>query len=338
MTPERLNRRIFAELNLLAAQRVLTAEQLEKISTRYPTGRWDVRALVRWFTLLGAVAMAAGVLLIAPRFLDVKNLLDGGLSSATALLIWLGYRLRDRVPRTAYILHLCSGFSLQGFCVAFAIHHSRGSDNWPALIGICAALVMILAYVLQNRLVLVQACINLFVFFGGETGYMSGWGAYWMSMNYPLRFALAGLASLGIAGAHARYLHGPWQGFSRVWAHFGLLVFNLSLWFFSLFGWFEKEVRWEGTTGQRLGFSLLWGLCSLAAIFGGARYGLRILRSYGLTFLIIDVYTFYFQFVVVKSPEAWFLHLLLGGGSMVALGLWLDARRKQARATPTPAA
>lgn len=36
--------------------------------------------------------------------------------------------------------------------------------------------------------------------------------------------------------------------------------------------------------------------------------GLRRLRGYSPTFLIINVYTFYFQFVVANSVEAWFVH------------------------------
>src|SRR5207248_4518152 len=125
----------------------------------------------------------------------------------------------------------------------------------PALVGIDAALLLVLAYVLANRLVLVLAAINLFSFFGGETGYDSGWGAYWLGMNYPLRFVAAGLVTLVLAWAHARWLTGARQGFARVWAHVGLLDLHLALWFFALFGYFNGEVRWDGTEAQRLAFS-----------------------------------------------------------------------------------
>ena len=33
--------------------------------------------------------------------------------------------------------------------------------------------------------------------FGAETGYISGWGAYWLGMSFPIRFVLFG----GAAGA-----------------------------------------------------------------------------------------------------------------------------------------
>ncbi len=99
-----------------------------------------------------------------------------------------------------------------------------------------------------------------------------------------------------------------------------------SLWFFSLFGWFEEHVRWSGNTGERLLFSALWAGISILCIVLGSKLGQRVLRSYGLVFLIIDVYTFYFQFVVAHSAEAWFLHLLLTGGSLLAVGMWLERK------------
>ncbi|KTG57233.1 membrane protein, partial [Klebsiella pneumoniae] len=34
--------------------------------------------------------------------------------------------------------------------------------------------------------------------FGAETGYVSGWGAYWLGMNYPIRFVLFGGALLAL--------------------------------------------------------------------------------------------------------------------------------------------
>ena len=53
-------------------------------------------------------------------------------------------------------------------------------------------------------------------------------------------------------------------------------------------GWFEKEIRWEGTQVERLGFSALWAVTSVVSLIAGSRFGQRILRSYGLGFLIIE--------------------------------------------------
>jgi hypothetical protein len=341
MKGPRLNRKIQAELDTLVAQDILTETERRSLGGRYPTSAWDVVVLVRWLTILGVVTMGAGLLILAPRLMDVQVLVEAGLLISTVLLVaGARYVAGKGLEKTAATLELLAAFALQGFTVAWVTYHPTGSDNWPALIGLDAVLLLLLAYLLRNRLVLVYACVNLFVWFGGETGYVSGWGMYWLGMTYPVRFIAAGLVALGLGYLHYALLRGALQGFSRVWGHFGLLVIELALWFFALFGFFNGEgsIRWDDTHWERIFFSAVWGFFSVACIYAGARIGLRFVRGYGLTFLTIDAYTFYFQFVVAKSVELWFIHLLLVGGSMVGVGIWLERSLSQRRriATATP--
>jgi hypothetical protein len=329
-----INRKIRGEIDLLVAQRILTDDAAARLYERYPTGRWDLASLARWLTLLGAVTLGAGALIQCFRLEVWRTLLEAGLLGATVGLIALGRWLgRTRgLKKTQAALELLASFALQGLTVALAVHYSTGSDNWPALVGVAAALAMALAYALGNRLVLIHALVNLFTFFGGETGYVSGWGVYWLGMNYPARFLVAGGAALGVARAHSHLGREDWRSFTRVYLHFGLLVANLSLWFFSVFGWYHGEVRWSGTDGQRIAFSALWALSSVASLWASGRLGVATLRAYGLTFLVIDVYTFYFQFVVAHSIEMWFIHMLLVGGSLVFLALRVERRRRSSAA------
>ncbi len=326
----RLNRRIGVELDGLVVRGVLNAEQARQIGARYPTDRWDVVVLVRWFSILGGVSAGVGALLLAEELVKGLRLAEAGLAVATAGFILLARWLRGSrgLTKTAAALEMMAGFALQGLVTVLAVDFSTGSDNWPALVGIQTALLTGMAYALRNRLLLIHASVCFFIFFGGETGYMSGWGVYWLSMTYPTRFIAAGLGFLAIAVAHARFLRGALQSFSRVYGHLGLLVIHLALWFLSLFGYFSGRFDWDGTTWHRIAFSALWAAVSVGCLFLAGTLGQRMLRGYGLTFLIIDVYTFYFQFVVVRSPGAWWVHLLLTGASLVGLGLWLERRFK----------
>jgi len=343
VSERRLNRAIEGELYRLVGLKVLTFEQLHRLAPRYPTGRWNLASLVRWFTLLGAACLGAGLLILVPKVVQLQNAVDVGLALATAGFIWGGLHLeRQRgLAKTGAALQLLGSFALQGLVVALAIRFSTGSDDWPELVALCAGACGVLAYALGSRLVLIHALINAYAAFGAQTAYDSGWGAYELRMDYPTRYVLAGLVAVGLAWAHARWLRGPRQGFSRAYLHFGLLVLNLALWFFALFGFYDgRDYTWDDRTASRLAFSALWALVTASALFAGSKWNLRLARGYGLTFLIIDVYTFYFQFVVAPSGELWFIHLLLTGGSLVALGIWLE-RRLSGRAeavVPPPAA
>ena len=333
-----LNRRMEAEIELLASQGVLTALQARRITERYPATRWDVLVLVRWFSILGAVTAGAGLVILSKEYVSALRLGEAGLAIATLGFIFLGrYLQRSRgLEKTGAGLEMAGGFALQGLTSLLAIDFSTGSKNWPGLVGMQSALLAVLAYALQNRLVLAHASVCFFVFFGAETGYVSGWGMYWLGMTYPVRFLFAGIAFLCVAWIHAVAMRGAYQSFSCVYAHLGLLDIHLALWFLSVFGYFEKMVYWSHNSAERLIFSLVWALVSVGSIFLAGTIGQRILRSYGLTFLVINLYTFYFQFVIANSVELWWLHLLLVGGSLVGVGLMLERnlRRKAPASAP----
>jgi hypothetical protein len=336
VSPASKNRAVQAELDRLVAIGLLDGGQRARIGERYPTGPVDLWALARWLTWLGAVAVAAGVVIVVHELstgwlLRHKWLvIEGGLSLLGAALIAGGALLRHRrgLPATGTALELLGAMALQGLVVALAVHHSTGSDDWPALIGVVTVVGALLAYALRSRAVLVLAGVEAFVWFGGSTGYASGWGMWWLGMTYPARFLAAGLIFLGVAWLHARFAPPAWRGFARVFAHLGLLDLHLSLWFLSVFGWFT-DTSWDGTTLQRLAFSGVWAGVALACVAASARLGLRMLRGYGLTFLLVDVYTFYFQFVAWNSAELWYVHLLVLGAALVGGGIFLERRLRR---------
>jgi len=323
----RLNRQIVAELQRLETADVLDLRQVRRIAERYPTTPWDVVMLVRAFTILGAISAGAGAVVFATEYVNSIRLLEGGLAIAAVLLIagarWVA-QAKD-MPRTAAAMEMGAGFAVQGLTTVLAIEFSTGSKNWPALVGAQTILLAAMAYALRNRLVLSHAAVMCFIWFGGETGYVSGWGMYWLGMSYPMRFVAAGAVALAVAWLHAS-IDGPFQPFARVYAHFGSLVMHIALWIMSLFGSFrDYQVSWDNDA-ERLMFTLIWAIVSGAFLFAGARYAVGLLRSYGIVFLIINVYTFYFQFVAAHTLELWWVHLLLVGGSLLALGFQMERR------------
>lgn len=336
MNQRKINQAIQHEIDDLVAQRILQAEQAGKIKQRYPTSPWNMLALVRSFTVLGVLSGVAGIIILLREHLNWWLFGEAGLALAVFGLLWLAHWLQHKraMPLLAEAMQLASGMALQGLTIVLAIHHSTGSKNWPALVGIDAALLLAMAYLLSNRLLLWYSAALFFFFCGAQTGYISGWGAYYLGMTYPVRFLGIGILTLLLAWAHMEYIRGRWSNFARVYFHYGLLLINLSLWFLSLFGYYEDHnSRWEDIPSERFAFSILWLVASGIAVWASAKFNLQLLRSYAFTFMTINLYTFYFQFIVSKSSELWFLHMLLVGGSLLGLGLFVESRRKQAALT-----
>lgn len=356
MTPQRkLNERICAEIDALVKKGILLEAQASVLKARYPTAAWDAVALVRRFTILGGVVAALGVCMLLGA--HIQALFDFLRIQFAALIGWLGQwvnwwvvaeialagagagllaaghrlRRRTRMPVTGEVVQLVGCFVLQGLITMAAARRLDG-ENWPLLMGVQTAILIGIAYLVVNRLVLWYGGILFFFWFGAQTGYVAGWGCYWLGMTYPVRYLMVGALTLLLAWVHGVTVRRRWTSFSRVYAHYGCLVMHLAFWFLSLFGYYEDyDTAWSDIPGQRLTFSLLWGAFSVASVLLGAMYGLKLARGYGLTFGILNLYTFYFQFMAVHSGELWYLHMLLVGGSLVALAVYIERNRNAAR-------
>jgi len=339
----RRNRRIRSELSELERLEILDAAQVSRLRQDFPVR--PVSLDVLGWLLVGAgvvFALAGLVVLLREPLLLLWEMLRSWLAmvdwwtvsetaqfTACAGALWLSRRWRRQEAHAhgVQLLEFLSAVAFLGLTSTLAVHHSHHDGKWPHLLAFQAVGTMALAYTLSNRGILWLAAWITFTALGAETGYWSGWGAYWLGMDVPERVLLAGILSLCLALAHTQ-VPVRWKPFLRVYLHYGLLLTHLSLWFLALFGSHFGEHSWDGNSTQRLVFTALWAGTSGLCLWGGHRTGLRLVRGYGMTFLVINLYTFYFQFVVARTGSLWFWHLLLVGASLVGLGFRLERMRK----------
>ena len=159
----RLHTKVRAELDELAARGILTWDQAIKLKHRYPVEPRGLGFLVTVFAAIGGVSAMAGTgVLMREHLTALWNFLkerinwwlaaEGSLLLAFVSLLLQGGRLKALrpSPRLGEWFELAGAFALQGLTVVMAKHYSTGSDNWPALLGIDAALLLALAYALGN--------------------------------------------------------------------------------------------------------------------------------------------------------------------------------------------
>ncbi len=336
MNPHSRNRRIRRELDALLREEVLSAALYSQLVERYPTEGWDWRSLGRWFLIFGAISMMAGLALIS------RTLFEFTLNKLAVLLgiamlagfgggQWLKYH-RPTLIWSGLSLELLGGLLLIGLTFTVGAIYSTGSGNWPALLLIDLLLLIGLSYALRNGLLLVLSAVVFFCWFGGFTGYASGWGAYWFGMNYPLRFLLAAIAMIAIAIIHQQSEAGVlarYRGFCKVWLSAGLFFAEMALWLLALFGNFNLEGdHWHQTSAAELVvFNVLWAGLNIGLIGLGARWAMRMLTGYGATFLIIQIYTLFFAHLA--EHLGLLLSLLIAGGGALALTFYLEQRRRE---------
>ncbi len=307
-----------------------------RLSALYPLGHWDWRSLGRWFLIFGAVAAAAGAV-ISLRDVFVPSLwhLAVLLALVTGGMFITGWRLRKRSwPWSCRTAELLGGFALIGLSFVLGMIYSTGSGNWPALLLIDLVMLLVLSYALNNILLLTLSAVVFFSWFGGVTGYSSGWNAYWFGMNYPLRFLVASTFIALVGLLHLKAELGPlaaYRSFSKVWISFGLFLTEMALWLLSIFGNFAEidGPLHEAGAGELAIFNLAWAALNLGLVLAGIRQSYRMLRGYGVTFFIIQAYTLFFT--RISEHLGWLASLMIAGGSALGLALWLEKQRRERR-------
>lgn len=335
MNPSRKNSIVRRELDVMLRLGLIDETVHRAVAPSYATGAWDWRSLGRWFLIFGAVSVAAGIFILLKKFFHFTYAkLAVILSVAGAAAFFGAYLLKRRgFPMAGKVTELLGGFIIIGLTFTLGIIFSTGSGNWPALLLIDLVLLVPLAYLLNNALLLVLSAVLFFTWFGGVTGYASGWGMYWFGMNYPLRFlGIAGVI-IGLAVVHLEIEKGffsRYRGFFKVWLSTGLFFGEMALWLLSLFGNFGDIDSWHiAETGELVLFNFLWAVASGLLLFIGIRKSVRMLVGYGATFLIIQIYTLFFAHVADKLDP--FLALFLVGSCTLGLVMYVERLRRARR-------
>ena len=194
----------------------------------------------------------------------------------------------------------------------------------------------------RNPLLLALSSVVFFCWFGGFTGFASGWNAYWFGMSYPLRFLIAAafIVAAGVVHLRAEARWPRQRGFAAIWIAAGLFFGEMALWLMSLFGNFDLEGAWHRAgPGELALFNLLWGTLNASLMLLGRRSGMRMLTGYGATFGVIQIYTAFFAHLAGHLGGV--LSLLVSGAMALAGVLWLERRRRSpprddARASDRP--
>ena len=195
-----------------------------------------------------------------------------------------------------------------------------GSGHFSLLILLATLVYGALGLALSSKLIWAFSILSLGSWFGTETGYMSGWGAYYLGMNYPLRFVLFGIVLTAVSFSFKQVR--PLKDFSHSTYVFGLLYLFIALWILSIFGNYSDSSWRHVKQIELLHWGLLFAIAAIAAIVYGLKYDDYTSRAFGITFLFLNLYTKYFEFFWDATHKAIFFMIL-------AISFWLIGSRAE---------
>ena len=315
-------------------ERLIEPELAQKLRKSYEVKGFDWMRLAKysfWVALFCGV-IAVGSLIVNDAVINwLKNLyytpdiiISIGSGIIAVILFFFGRRWQRKSPEKVFSNEaiIFTGVLFTACCIAYLGKAlDNGSGHFSLLFLLSVFVYGVLAWRMDSRLIWLFSLVSLGSWFGTETGYQTHWAYYFLGMNYPLRFVLFGtvLVVSCVVLKKQRWFRRFWELTYVV----GLLYLFMSLWLLSIFGNYGSLDNWWRIKQISLFY---WGLISGSVAGGFLFFGLNsrdeIAREFGITFLLIFIYTKYFEYFWDHTNKTLFFAIL--GASF-----WLIGRKAE---------
>jgi uncharacterized membrane protein len=271
---------------------LIDAGLAERLAERYDARGTAGAALLKWLGFFGVFLLVCAIL----GFIGVAAASAGYFGSAVFLAIataavgWVGGRLaidpRRRYPVLGSALLTVSLVGGYGALALFVLGFGgRLERAYGVLLFFVSAAAFFVAYRFRLRWPLLLALLFFFHGVGSWHAY-AGHGAYFADIADERLMALVALLAIGFGMYHESTLEEGWLarhvGFGSLYLIFGLLYFNLSLWFLTI-------------PDPTLAWVLVFAAGAIAQIVAGAAFKDSRFTGFGIVFLSINIYTRFFE-------------------------------------------
>lgn len=305
-----------------------------KLHSSYEVKGFDWKRLAQYSFW---VALACGIIAIASLIIDdvvinwlyklydtpdiIISLFSGVFAVA---LLYEGNKRKRKYPERVFSNEAIIFFGIlftASSIAYFGKTFDNGSGHFSILFLLSVFIYASLAIKFSSGLIWAFALVSLGSWFGTETGYQTDWSHYFLGMNYPLRFVFFGFLLVAFSFLMLRIR--KIREFRDLTYIIGLLYLFVSLWLLSIFGNFGTLEDWLQVKQIELFY---WGILSVLISLAFTVYGLRrsdfIAREFGITFLLINLYSRYFEYLWDVTDKTIFF-------SVLALSFWLIGRKAE---------
>lgn len=311
----------------------ITKDIAQTLKNSFTIRTFDYQKLAKYsfWVAIACIIISFGAIIadkyIIYLFEKILSLSDIGLCLMFAILAavvyYIGLKKRQKTPQKIFsnkaiifIGVLLTAISIGYFGKAL----DSGSGHFSILFLLSTIIYASLAIWFPSKLVWVFSLLTFGSWFGTETGYASGWGAYFLGMNYPLRFVLFGAILVALSFFFKN--NSKLSEFFKPTYVVGLLYLFIALWILSIFGNYDGA-RWYNVRQiELLHWGILFALVAIGAIYYGLKNDDYASRSFGITFLFINLYTKYFEYFWDSTHKAIFFIIL-------ALSFWFIGIKAQ---------
>ena len=322
-------------INSWVDDKIITQEMSETLLGSYEITHFDWKRVAKysfWIATCCIIISIAAVLADEWLIALLKKLFTApdivkciSLALLSTGFYYLGIRRKRNVPERVYSNEAIFFLGVATTAAAIAYFGKvidTGSGHFSLLLLLASIIYGLLGLWFPSKLVWIFSLLSLGSWVGAETGYVSGWGAYYLGMNYPLRFVFFGIVLL----AASTYAFKQWRNrsdFLSLTRAIGLLYLFIALWIMSIFGNYGDAESWQRAKQIELfHWSILFAAASIASIYHGIKYDDGMTRGFGITFIFINLYTRFFEYFWEGTHKAIFF-------SILAISFWYLGSRAE---------
>lgn len=310
-----------------------TADRLRNSLDEVPQGRME---LARYFFIIAffCALLAFGALILSDKLLEKIKLWfswsDMVIAFITAVMavVWFVYVERyakRKSPMTRELYMVPGGLAVLTSLIYLCKAAGFDSTYYTVFLSLSALSLSTIAISLKSRLLWLSGMVGLIGWFGAlsvalEHNYL------FLGMNYAVRYVL--FATIVLALAFVINNVGRVRFASRITYVCGLLLFFSSLWMVTIFGNFNSIEHWQHARQvQIVIYSVFLAAASVAAFILGTRYHDSFTRDVAVLFILLNLYTRYFEYFWDAMNKGLFFAVL--AVTFGVLGRMLDRRAKR---------
>jgi uncharacterized membrane protein len=324
-------------INEWEGEGLITSEQASALKATTSVRKNDRQQIAQYFffialfcTLLafGAIFLSEKLLERIKAYFSWSDLAIAGISAILSVM-WFWYigRKRQQTRSSAYEIYMAlGGLSVLTSLVYVCKYIQADATYYTTFLSLATFCLFLLGAVMGSVVLWLGALITFTCWFGALT---SAFNVHYLflGMNYPVRYVLFGavLLVLSFAMRRAKRLQFA-QSLTYI---IGLSVFFMALWAVSIFGNFNSIERWQHVHQlQIVVYSVFLAFAAGLSFYLGIKYRDNAARDIGVLFLLINLYTRYFEyFWDAMNKGIFFLILAITFG---LLGRWLERKSKAA--------
>jgi uncharacterized membrane protein len=317
----------------------LTPEQATALKHSLEPKRNDRQQIAQYFFFIAlfCTLLAFGAIFLNEKLLEKIKLYfswnDLAIASITAVLsaLWFWYvgKKRRRLSAVTYEIYMVLGGLSVLTSLIYCCKQAGSTTTYTTFLLLSFFILGILSAILRSKALWIGAIAAIIGWFGEYSVYQSSDNLF-LCMNYPLRYTALGLVILALAFVQARIK--PIAFVYRITYVTGLVLLFCGLWGISIFGNYNTLVGWQQVRQIHvLAYSIIFAAASVMSFLLGIKYEDETARDFGVLFLLINLYTRYFEYFWDSMNKGIFFLILAITFGLV--GRWLERNNRKRRKT-----